>query len=296
MLLSYLSIDWPWKDSVEKYLDLALYTALEEQIILVFNSIENNEINKTYIEFVKIVTNRLHNIITLNYDSLVEEIAMKFNLIKNTEYCQRKIIFEDQYDDDKLLNPNENIIFDNSSDIIRIKRTYLTNVTNEEIDDIFKKFIGKAWTHTPPNHLKSYADHRSKKKPSIIKLHGSIKNEFTDGINQIIPPILDKSKYYSTGNVQSNWKDALRILYESEELNIIGFSFPKTDVSMVFLVQTALNKNNEIRINIINIEPKEKAKEKYSELFPNKVRNINFDYCGIDTPLKCYIEQEFLKI
>ena len=294
MLLSYLSIDWPWKDSVEKHLDLALFKALEERIISIFLNIKNNDIDDIYIKFTNIITNRFYNIISLNYDSLIEEIAIKNNLVKRTEYCGYEIIIEDEYDKEKLLKPDEDIIFDKSSRSIRINRTYLANVSNENIDNVFLKNIGKRWTRTPPNYHKRYADSPSNEKPNIIKLHGSIKNEYADGANEIIPPMLDKSKYYQSGKVQSNWKNALKLLCESDELNIIGFSFPKTDISMVYLVQTALAKNKELKLSIINIESKEKAREKYRELFPNKIDTINFNYCGIDAPLKKYTTEEFL--
>jgi len=87
----------------------------------------------------------------------------------------------------------------------------------------------------------------------------------------------------------------LHVLCESEEINIIGFSFPKTDISMIYLLQTALNRNKNVKINIINIESKQEAQRKYSEILPDKVNIINFDFCGIDFPLKKYIREEILK-
>jgi len=193
-LLSYLSINWPWKDAVEKYLDLALYTALEEQIISVFRSIICKEIDNTYIEFIKIITDRYYNIITLNYDTLVEEIAKKNNLMKNGIYCGHKITIEDEYDEDKLLD--EDIKFKFSKEEIRIKRMFLTTATDKEIDDIFIKHIGHPWTSTSPsNWLQSAIKPGYGEKPSIIKLHGTLANEFTEKgiVEKIIPPTLDKT-------------------------------------------------------------------------------------------------------
>ena len=295
-LLSYLSINWPWKDVVEKHLDLALYKALEEQIISVFRNIASKEIDNTYIEFVKIAAYRFYNIISLNYDTLVEEIATKNSLAKDCEYCGNEILIEDKYDEYKLLDDNENIR--KTARKIWIKRKFLETVTDEEIDTVFEKLIYKIWTHTFPHDIKHMIlKPGSGRKPTIIKLHGTLANEFTDKgtIEKVIPPTLDKTNYYSSIGVQNTWKSALRVLCELDELNIIGFSFPKTDISMIYLLQTALNKNQNMRINIINIESKQDAQKKYSEILPGMANTINFGFCGIDSPLKKYISTELLK-
>jgi hypothetical protein len=303
-LLSFLSIDWPWKDEITKHLDLALYKALEIQIMDVIGDISNKHIANEYISFIRLASDQGNSIITLNYDSLVEEIANKHGLQDPCEYCGYEIIIEDNLYPYTVLESKQNIaLFDiepknigqrEVNQQIRINKNYLVNTEAEEIDEQFEALIGKRWHTVKPSSFKAKVirSRVSRINPNIIKLHGSIANEYTDCKTEafIIPPTLDKSIYYSSQKIRNAWISSLEILKKAEEINIIGFSFPYTDLSMVYLIQTALQENDNVKFNVLNIEKTKTVKSRYQEIVDLGKINIDFQYCGIKKPLKKYTE------
>jgi hypothetical protein len=56
----------------------------------------------------------------------------------------------------------------------------------------------------------------------------------------IVPPAAVKSPYYSNGVLQAYWKLAAKELSQAEELVIMGFSLPQTDLLVSSMLSTTL--------------------------------------------------------
>ncbi len=92
-----------------------------------------------------------------------------------------------------------------------------------------------------------------------IKLDLPIKTELDDGVITmplIIPPVKDK-KYTLFANLFTDlWDIAKQEIVKSEEIVIIGYSFPKTDTKTIQLFKEAFCMKKELpRIIIVNPEP-----------------------------------------
>lgn len=165
-LLSFLSVNWPWKTEINKYLDLALYKAIEDLLVIVISNVKNENIDEEYIAFIKQISYEKCNIITLNYDTLLEEISGKNNQVKSHEYCGFEIYFEDKNDKNKILKKDENIkrfkipttvISGRKIDEqIRVRRSFYENTEPEVINKEFEKLIGHCWTSNPPKDKYKY--------------------------------------------------------------------------------------------------------------------------------------------
>src|SRR6476660_9287295 len=59
----------------------------------------------------------------------------------------------------------------------------------------------------------------------------------------IVPPAAAKSPYYTNGILQANWKLAAKTLRQADELVIIGFSLPPTDLLVCSMLVTTLRPN-----------------------------------------------------
>jgi hypothetical protein len=269
ILLNYLAMDLPWKRDLEKSCDKAMYQTIirEIQNFFIKNAIAfDEEINdcsttKKLIDY--IIKNRT-TCITLNYDTLLE-----------------KLIFSS-------CRPNENQNFE--------------SFYEAPIQPISNRYYLK--TKPQPNNV-------TEKIISIFKLHGSI-NWFWDGISPsdpvycihntlvieptteslvpyIIPPLLNKDSFYNGTILKTIWRFAHISLKMAQEIYIIGFSLPETDISVKFLLQDSLYGNKDVRIFVINTDCNPDLKNRYENVF-NK-QQLDFTYC-CENALKKFIEEK----
>lgn len=160
------------------------------------------------------------------------------------------------------------------------------------------------------NFYNSNLDNGKKNSTEIIKLHGSI-NWYCDQIYQnspiyfyshnasrqfeeyqeiigkeslrqlIIPPILDKTSNYNHIEIQSLWRKAFKAIQKAKNIYIYGFSFPITDLSVVYLFKSALQNKQDYRIYVINTKRDIGDKKKrYNEIFGKG--KCNFSFCCDD--------------
>ena len=108
----------------------------------------------------------------------------------------------------------------------------------------------------------------------------------------IIPPVLDKNAFYNHIAIRSLWQQAEQLLKHADEIYIIGFSFPQTDLSVKYLFQSALRNSNS-EIYVVNIESIEKLEQNYHFVFENK--NIDYSYTGKSNVLEKFIRDVILE-
>lgn len=265
-LLTYLSTDFPWKSDTMKYEDRALYEEIIKLISQYFSNLAKKSIEQTPIssfstKLSEYVCNHFDdcNFITLNYDLLLE-VTLKNSL--ETKKCS--VGFSDFY------------------------KYPMAWIGNRNYNGAFG--FGDSERANKPNI------------PAILKLHGSA-NWFWAGINPsdviyyrswnrnekdnidmglkpyIIPPVMDKNAFYNHVAIHALWQQAEKLLKEADEICIIGFSFPQTDLSVKYLFQSALKDSN-AKIYVVNADPWNNLKANYTSVFyEDKIENT---YTGKD--------------
>ena len=130
----------------------------------------------------------------------------------------------------------------------------------------------------------------------ILKLHGSVNwffpgegdvsgqiyFEHTDRKNDrrytmdlaplIIPPVLDKSKFFAHNTMKSLWVLARKYLETADKLYLIGYSIPETDLTVKMMLQNVVKDDCEIFI----INKDENDIDRYKRLFSGKKLNTKF--------------------
>lgn len=273
-LLTYLSADWPWKSPKQSYVDKALYMEITEILSKNFIDLSKNDFKNTkYVdtgvlaELEKFILKNSTNVnfITLNYDMIIER-------------C-----FWD--------------VFSNAFTLDQFYRYPIMEIGAREFNP----------------YIHNNDDHTFEKIPAIIKLHGSAnwfwedvsasdqiyytegnegkeKQALLSGLTPyIVPPVLDKSAFYKHNAIRYLWGQAFKLLRNADEIYIIGFSFPQTDISVKHLFQAAL-KHSKAKIYVINKAEKNDLEKNYGLVF-NQHGNINYDYCGSSDALKNFVIQ-----
>jgi hypothetical protein len=274
-LLTYLSLDLPWKTEYTKALEKALFIDITKNISAAISS-PNAMPDKYDQDQVRLLADFIIEnrslCLTLNYDILLEKIVFS----RKGEKYQKFNGYEGFY-----------------------------KVPIQSISDRWKIPTTAMWRS-------GYEDPKGEELPTILKLHGSV-NWMWAGISPsdpiycsgkdtnskeidffhstldlqhfIVPPALDKSSFYNNIILKSIWSLAYMYLGLSKEIYIIGFSLPDSDISIKYFFKEVVSRNKkmnkssneELKIYVINTDTTDELKERYRNVFPKE--NLNFDYC-----------------
>ena len=261
-LLTYLSTDFPWKTDTTKYANRSLYSAILSIISRHFQSLAQkgrnlqitNKIWKNFAEFIRENASDC-NFITLNYDILLEEVISS----AYPYLSHRSEIFGNlyQYPMENICSRNGHVLVDGSF---------------EEPLPALLKLHGSAnwfWAGITPSDAIYYRTWDNYEK-----------NNIDMGLKPyIIPPVMDKNAFYNHIAIHALWQQAEKVLKEADEIYIIGFSFPQTDLSVKYLFQSALRHSN-AKIYVVNPETEKTLRVNYDKVFGKNNENICYDYSG----------------
>jgi len=262
-LLTYLSSDYPFKSDTRQSMNLALYKEIVKIIQNYFTDkgkvshLAENDFN---IKFSEQILDKRIDIISLNYDLVIE--------------CILSHIFE-----------------------VRKYGTSPYHSYRYPVSVICNR--GGA----PTLGAFPYDKNDRRFRPTFLKLHGSV-NWFWSGVGvsdtiycktpeyntyddidaglipYIVPPVLEKNAFYNHIVLKFLWQEAHKLVEQADEIYIIGFSFPQTDLPVRFLFQSALDMNVKIpKIYIVNTGSQEDLSLNYNLVF-SKYKNVDYRLCG----------------
>ncbi len=325
-LLSYLYSDWPWKSSVDRDLDRALYKALAYEISNCISSIPTQPLAEEHQHFVRFLGNENNRIVTLNYDTLVQDLYGQYSLLKRSDYSRLRIYIEDVFDEEEQkTTPKNPWLLEDVQDEgyikkkLTVRRDFISQIEPAQFVELIASTKCAVWTSSPPDDLLPYFKGGNKRKPMdrafderILKLHGSIawhedSTESTirvidnDGnmkwerIPIIVPPVLDKSQHYAIGRLRTQWANAHLALEQADEIVIVGFSFPATDISCQFLFKSALKSRDRVRVVVVNSDAS--VRQRYDSIFSDLIGvDVDYSYSGHDDALSRYVERDVLHL
>lgn len=341
-LLTYLYSDWPWKSSVEKDLDRALYKVFVYEIADALESIPMVEISQNlrmFIHFLRTV--ELNRVVSLNYDTLIEQYRLPPGFstasvgltgleikIEEVFVSERRTSPENPWVVD---GPNMRSAPDRQKNVMTAAREWIdqvdfegfraaiaaTTLRKEDASDTSAWSWAKTIHNSFNKHEKFYPVEnvganvlgfdKRKFEGSVGKtmhLHGSLAwiedakgptIRLPDGalekLPAIVPPVLDKSQHYAADRLKAQWINAHAAIQQSDEIVIIGFSFPSTDISCHFLFSSAVKSG--CRIVVINCDGN--VRDRYDSIF-GKIPNVSIDYSyvGHADSLTRYVTSEIL--
>lgn len=324
-LLSYLFSDWPWKSSVDRDLDKALYKALTYEISNCLASIPAQPLTEENQQFIRFLGNTNNQIVSLNYDTLIQQLYGQYFLPKGEDYSRLRIHVEDIFDDETKTTPENPWLLEDvrGEDYVKMKltirRDFIQQIASAEFVKLIESTKCANWSTCPPDNLLLKYRHDDKlrqRSPTLneklLKLHGSISwhEDSTDStirirdsdgnmnwerIPIIVPPVLDKSQHYAIDRLRQQWADAHSALEQADEIVIIGFSFPATDISCQFLFRSALKSRNKVRVVVVNID--DTIRERYDPIFRELVGvDLDYSYSGHDDVFGRYVRTEVLHL
>ena len=241
-IITYLYQDFPWKSEEEKHLLYSLYIRLAKIVTEVIKEKQETFAKEELLakEHIKKFLNYLNvtktNVISLNYDTLLEDLSVK--ILKPLNYLNLYSI------------------------PIAYLKSRTATVFGEEDYETYRLFK----LHGSINWY--YSATKEKTSEQIYFIRGSKEErESKDLVPVIIPPVLDKTGFFEHSTIKSMWNEAKNLLKEAKKVYIIGYSIPQTDLTVKFMLQSYMPEDCEVTI----VNKDEGGKGYFRKLFGKKL-------------------------
>jgi hypothetical protein len=348
-LLTYLLQRFPWRSEEEAHQSSAAYSVVARAVSELFTRLDQGltemKGESAAVRLVRYWHKWECDIITFNYDTLIERLA--------TKWLQRKRHLYDTHSGDNIgsltslemtvapeLPINSLPIKDFQEKLDTDERTLSICLEKREgsnADRIADKVLpmmsidknsheGRALLsrlrmglqaleggvnldslyQIPINHINartaSIVSGEDSETLRLLKLHGSVNWLFSGGADYageqlyytnpfrgsrrtlqlternardlvplIVPPILDKSVFYMNNSMKTQWSLAKEALQNSDEIYVVGYSMPETDLSIRFLLTEAM-KHSSAKMYLVTMGNADDLLQRYCGISPDADR------------------------
>ena len=263
------------------------------------------------------------------YENLIIVIESPFYQRQMATSFDKPYVYNNDYDGSGGAYYQISGTHDKAKETLFIDGRYMYEINLQEFTSIFEELNISHHFENSEAVSKVYEIIKSRFKPNIIggggqklelnkvDLHGSISDncfEDEEGNIQIlggwesltnaysnvsepyiIPPVLDKSIFYKDKQMYALWTGAYSLLNNADEIYIVGFSFPMTDISIKFLFQSALSKSK-ATVYVVNKSTRDELKQNYDNVFNPDYEGfapeytVNYDYCGSEQAFDLFVD------
>ncbi|HEH4417148.1 TPA: SIR2 family protein [Campylobacter coli] len=270
-LLTYLITPLPFKTKEDILRDEASYLEKINKISKFFiELLETKEIdknNKYILNLSQYINDNKCTCITLNYDLLLEEILFLTHENSYQDIDSYDVFYKipiKQIDERKNTKSN-NYGFNFYQGDFNINNNFVEII---KLHGSINWYCDQAYSNS---QIYSFMEKVDRYKDEL----------FVDLKPLIIPPILDKTNNYNHILLRSLWKKAFKAIQKAKNIYIYGFSFPVTDLSVVYLFKSALQNKQDYKIYVINTKSNiDDKKKRYNEIFGEG--KCDFSFCCDD--------------
>ncbi|EOH7341141.1 hypothetical protein ACMCWU_000981 [Campylobacter coli] len=270
-LLTYLITPLPFKTKEDILRDEASYLEKINKISKFFiELLETKEIdknNKCILNLSQYINDNKCTCITLNYDLLLEEILFLTHENSYQDIDSYDVFYKipiKQIDERKNTKSN-NYGFNFYQGDFNINNNFVEII---KLHGSINWYCDQAYSNS---QIYSFMEKVDRYKDEL----------FVDLKPLIIPPILDKTNNYNHILLRSLWKKAFKAIQKAKNIYIYGFSFPITDLSVVYLFKSALQNKQDYKIYVINTKSHiDDKKKRYKEIFGEG--KCDFSFCCDD--------------
>lgn len=260
LLLSYLSLEQPWKEPSEALEDKALFVRIQKTLAQFIADCEDQAFKNPIPGWIKRLVEHLHQsrtpVITFNYDTVLERLNSKVGKGREVDLYDLAL----------------SIIWSREGEMwqyLRIKRFHLIKL-HGSINWFYsgaEGFPGEQVYFRPVDSDSPHTDGiNGIPRPEPSRL-------LKDKVPLIIPPVAEKSRFYPNQTIRTLWWDARKALEKADEIFCVGYSLPATDLTTKLLFRSVAWPE---KVFIVN-KTASKLAERYQKAFPKAEINADFD-------------------
>ncbi len=224
LLLSYLSQSYPWQTPDETAWNHAYFLSVQQAIAAVVNEKQNEAIQQGVADWLDPLVRHWNakrcTVITLNYDNLVEYAIQQAGIQTRSEELHQAPVLpalqRRKQLPDREPPPSLHLLKLHGS-----ANWYYSGGTD---------FPGEQVYHIPAAVL-FRGD-----SAELAQWNRWVE----DKTPFIVPPVADKSTFYSNLTLRLTWRAAARALREATRVFCVGYSMPMTDLTVRLLLSTSL--------------------------------------------------------
>ncbi len=236
LLMTYLSEELPWGDRKDSSQRLAWYFGIARMLAAEFKDLEDRHASHNAPPILKAAKTLVDSwspndtVITFNYDTLVEHL---WKLDAN-EASEDDLYPIPMTRIDQRIPSGVGLTLDDGGYYIGFKLLKLHGSVHWLVPTDMSPGEDRLYWH--PTRPYSSQWHWSEEKA----------RKYQEGLEPfIIPPVLEKSRFYRHSVVRSQWSKARTALTEAAEVFIIGYSLPAADLMAQMLFRETLGGNNQ---------------------------------------------------
>ena len=266
--MTYLSQDQPWLAKASNQYNKALATHIESLLAAALNNSIAETVTVAMPPWLAPLIHAWHQgsatVITLNYDTLVERAA-----ISGPSPVRLRNIYPEYF-----------------VDISSLSGSLLGNPDLETFS--YHKLHGSLnWHYSGRDEFYGEQVHYSG-----VTTWGGVdsqhelrsRNPAAAKAVLIIPPVTEKTAYFTNEYIRTIWTNAGDALTEATRVFVIGYSLPRTDIGMGFFLANYVPKES-TPWYIIN--PDKKVLHRFRDLLPS--HDIPDSYVGIENPVPTFV-------
>lgn len=288
-LLSYLCQEMPWKSPEQRHFDMGLFYAIARQIAGYIADCEARAFQDVLLSWAGRLVEHLHRtqatVVTLNYDTALERLTgmLDRDVVggrspRVSERIERDIALDDIYRLPMLPQEErtESPLGKNPTPTYRLLKPH-GSINWYSLGDeagggqVFYDGIAGFYPDVSDEAAGFGLDARSRLRESNRR----------DLVPLIIPPVAEKSAFYRSHLVKTLWSDFSKAVQNASEIYFVGYSLPKTDLSMRLFL-TAIDGDSGKAIYLVNPDSQGDVKANYVPVLPGC--HWRDDYLATKTP------------
>jgi hypothetical protein len=277
LLMTYLISSQPWKDADELLSDEALFIRLIKKLT---DHLENEEGRvfqgfSTLPEWPKTLVTTLHQhrvpVISFNYDTIIERLVYKFRQLIRDEYgVMSSHLYRLPILDLSIRDIEGGSVghgYAESFHLIKLHGSinWLFNLNRTSQESlVFQRIVA---SDSPKLDLfdryRGDCDQETERRREQAK-----KRIIGNMLPFIIPPMSEKSGYYSHNIIQQIWSYARHAITEATEIYVMGYSLPTTDITSRLLFKEVANRQD-LKVFLVNNDNSSELKDRFKSVMPN---------------------------
>lgn len=257
LVMTMLKVGTPWKDIAESSIRKGSFQAVSSLVSELIIEEEKTfldsvgEDHNSWLNLEKLVNHWNANnskVITFNYDTLIERKVLL--VLKNKR--DRRVSLSNIYS-----GPFTNLL----------QRTVgVMAAENEKYFNLIKLHGSTNWFYSGNENFSGepiYYDPFLEADPTSTAISEANKIDLSP---LIIPPLLDKNPYMNHSLLRHQWKEAYKAIEQAENVYILGYSLPETDLASKIMLHEALENSN-AKLNVfLHHSDQEVTREKFLKL------------------------------
>ena len=265
LLMTYLAQPQPWLDEAERHRNNALVLEISGVIRDAIDRCVDKVLRRPSPDWLRHLVRYWHKnrslVITLNYDTLVERAAHEVQVVANENDPtgdKRSLLCSDIYPVPMPTAASRNGSVSGNDPVESFMLAKLHGSSNWfhsrggaiSGDPIFYVPVSAGWSVNDALLKRSEDSHRAKVR---------------DKTPFIVPPLADKIGYFRHEVLTATWDRAAQSLRDAKRCFALGYSFPKTDLTMqFFLLGNAPRKPVELHVVNLTDEAFAQCKDLFS--------------------------------